>query len=85
MTATPMSAPMAIMSHGSSPPNSPFATDAMRLACGACSGRGCCSVGTPPIPYASASRFSVGAMISAHEIEPTASITCCRHGVAPTM
>jgi hypothetical protein len=50
ITATPMSAPIVIMSQGNLPPNRPFATDAMRLACGACSGRGCSSVGAPPIP-----------------------------------
>ena len=32
-----------------------------------------------------ASRFSTGAMTSAHETAPIASITCCRQGVAPTM
>ena len=37
-----------------------------------------------PMPYACASRFSTGAMISAHENAPIVSITCCFHGVAPT-
>ena len=33
--------PIAIMPHGSPPPNTPFATEAMRVACGASSGFGC--------------------------------------------
>src|SRR5690349_16292120 len=28
--------------------------------------------------------FSTGAIMAAQEIEPMASMTCCRHGVAPT-
>ena len=40
-------APMPIMVQGSLPPNIPFATDAIRLACGASSGFGWVSVGTP--------------------------------------
>ena len=77
-------APMPIIVHGSSPPNMPFATDAISVACGAASECGCSAVGGP-MPYAAASRFSTGAMISAHENEPIISISCCFHGVAPTI
>ena len=37
------------------------------------------------MPYAFSSRFSTGAMTSAQLAAPIASITCWRHGVAPTM
>jgi len=47
MMPTPISAPMAIMPHGRSPPNMPFATEAISVACGAISGLGCSAVGTP--------------------------------------
>ena len=35
MIATPISAPIVIMPHGRWPPNMPFATEAMSVACGA--------------------------------------------------
>ena len=47
MIAAPITAPIAIMFHGSSPPNMPFATEAISVACGASSGFGCSAVGTP--------------------------------------
>ncbi len=72
------------MLQGSEPPNMPRATAAMRVACGASSGFGCATVGTP-MPYAAASRFSTGAMTRAQTTAPTASITCCFQGVAPIM
>ncbi len=37
------------------------------------------------MPYAFSSRLSTGAITNAHETAPIASITCCRHGVAPTI
>ena len=83
MTATPITPPIAIMPHGNAPPNMPFATEAISVACGASSGSGCSGVGTP-MPYALSSRLSTGAMTSALVAAPIASITCCRHGVAPT-
>ena len=39
--------PTQIRSHGNSPPNRPFATEAINVACGASSGSGCSAVGTP--------------------------------------
>ncbi len=83
ITSAPTTAPMPIIAHGNSPPNRPRATDAIRLACGAASELGCSGVGAP-MPYACASRFSTGAMISAQENAPMPSINCCFHGVAPT-
>ena len=83
MIAAPIAAPIQTMPHGSAPPNMPFDTDAMSVACGASSGFGCAAVGTP-MPYAFSSRLSTGAMTNAHDTAPIASITCCRHGVAPT-
>ena len=47
MIAMPIRAPMAIMSHGSSPPNMPFETAAISVACGAASGLGLASVAMP--------------------------------------
>ena len=47
MIAAPMAAPTPIVGHGNEPPNSPRATDAINVACGAISGSGCASVGTP--------------------------------------
>ena len=52
MIATPITAPIPIMVQGSWPPNMPFATDAMRFACGACERTADAPrVGTP-MPYA---------------------------------
>ena len=84
MTATPMTAPMPIMLQGRWPPNMPLATDAMRLACARLAAECGCSAVRRADAVAVASRFSVGAMTSAQEIEPMASMTCWRHGVAPT-
>ncbi|MNS93742.1 hypothetical protein D3C72_1279360 [compost metagenome] len=47
MMAAPTTAPMPMKVHGSSPPNRPLATEAIRLACGAASAFGCSSDLTP--------------------------------------
>ncbi len=47
MMATPMTPPNSTIGHGNWPPNSPFATEAIRVACGASSGWGCARLGTP--------------------------------------
>src|SRR3546814_12436610 len=47
MIAAPMAAPMAIIVHGSLPPNMPLATEAISVACGAASELGCSGVGAP--------------------------------------
>ena len=47
MIAAPITAPTAITAQGSSPPNSPLATDAISVACGADKGLGCSAVGAP--------------------------------------
>ena len=84
MIAAPIAAPAAIIPQGNPPPNMPFATDAISVACGASSGFGCAADGTP-MPYAFWSRFKIGAITNAHDTAPIAIITCCRHGVAPTI
>ena len=45
ITSAPITAPAAIMSQGSLPPNMPCATEAIKVACGACSEPG--RVGSP--------------------------------------
>ena len=82
MIAAPTAAPIHTIVHGNSPPNIARDTAAISVACGASSGFGCSAVGTP-MPRVSFNRFSTGAITSAHEIAPIASITCWRHGVAP--
>ncbi len=47
MMAMPITAPSAIMSQGSWPPNRPFDTEAISVACGAASALGLASVATP--------------------------------------
>jgi hypothetical protein len=47
MIATATSIPMVTIVHGRLPPKTPWATDAISVACGAVSGCGCSGVGTP--------------------------------------
>src|SRR3546814_17822094 len=62
MIAAPMAAPMAIIVHGSLPPNMPLATEDISVACCAARELGC-SVVCAQMPYACSSRLCTGALI----------------------
>jgi hypothetical protein len=47
MITAPINAPAATMPHGKPAPNTPCATEAISVACGASKALGCASVGAP--------------------------------------
>ena len=74
----PMIPPAIIIFQGRFPENTPSATDFIKVACGA-------GKSTEPISYAVCNISKTRPSIIAAEIVPTICMTCCFHGVAPTI